>query len=106
MSQKIKAIVKRPDEEIGHSTNISNTLENLQKTVEGDIEVVEVDWRGHDIIIICNVNGKLTGLKDNCWLFGMKFVGTLIFVGVEGDDFADLPINFEEYKEMLEEVME
>lgn len=26
---KIKAIIKRPDEEYGHIANISNTLENL-----------------------------------------------------------------------------
>lgn len=27
---KIKVIIKRPDEQYGHVTNISNTLENLQ----------------------------------------------------------------------------
>ena len=38
--KKIKCIIKRPDEEYGHVTNISPRLENLQKTVEGYIETV------------------------------------------------------------------
>ena len=37
---KIRAIIKRPDEKYGHVTNISPTLENLQKTVGGYIEPV------------------------------------------------------------------
>ena len=47
---KIKVYVKRPDEKIGHSTWISNTLENLQKTVEGYIETVTFG----DYVVICN----------------------------------------------------
>jgi len=35
MAQKIKVIIKRPDEKYGHVTGISRTLENLQKTVGG-----------------------------------------------------------------------
>lgn len=35
---KIRVIIKRPDEKIGHVCNISHTLENLQKTVEGYIK--------------------------------------------------------------------
>ena len=37
---KIKVIIKRPDEKAGHVTNISASLKNLQKTVEGNIETV------------------------------------------------------------------
>lgn len=32
---KIRAIIKRPDEEYGHVTNIANNLKNLQRTVGG-----------------------------------------------------------------------
>ena len=39
---KIKVIIKRPDEKAGHVTNISASLKNLQKTVEGNIETVVV----------------------------------------------------------------
>ena len=34
---KIRAIVKRTDEPVGHVCNVSNTLKNLQKLVDGNI---------------------------------------------------------------------
>lgn len=37
MSGKIKVIIKRPDEKVGHMTNISASLKNLQRTVDGPI---------------------------------------------------------------------
>ena len=42
MDVKIKVIIKRPDEETGHVTWISNNLKVLQKHVEGYIETVTV----------------------------------------------------------------
>ena len=62
---KIKAIIKRPDEEFGHMTNISEKLENLQNTVGGYIECVSPDPR---IVIICNEEGKLIGMEQNMHL--------------------------------------
>ena len=52
---KIKAIIKRPDEKIGHMTWISPTLENLQKHVDGYIETVNFG----DMIILCDEEGRL-----------------------------------------------
>lgn len=49
---KIKVLIKRPDEEVGHITYISNTLENLQRTVGGYIQVVPLITE--DAVIICN----------------------------------------------------
>lgn len=43
MDAKIKVIIKRADEEYGHVTNISHRLENLQNTVGGYIETVNID---------------------------------------------------------------
>lgn len=51
---KIRAIVKRVDEPIGHVTNISNTLKNLQKLVDGNIETVRIT---DSVILICNEEG-------------------------------------------------
>ena len=48
---KIKAIIKRPDEEFGHIANISCTLENLQKIVGGKIETL---YLGRGTILIVN----------------------------------------------------
>lgn len=104
MDGKIRVIIKRPDERYGHVTNISNTLKNLQRTVEGYIETVTLG----DIVIICNEEGRLLGLEPHVFRYrGETFVfcGTIIFAGVDGDEFADVPISFREYKErFFEEV--
>lgn len=52
--EKIKVIVKRPDEGIGHVTYISNNLKNLQNTVGGYIQVVPL---AEDVLMICNEEG-------------------------------------------------
>lgn len=106
MSRQMRVVIKRPDEEVGHATFISNTLKNLQNTVDGYIETVTLDWDGQDFVILCNEEGKLRGLPYNCGLFGMTFYGTLVFVGVSGDEFTDFPLFFDQYKQMLEEMME
>ena len=56
MAKKIKAIVKRPDEQYGHMTWISNTLENLQRTVGGHIETISLPGGA---VIICDEEGRL-----------------------------------------------
>ena len=84
---KIKVIVKRPDE-AGHMTNISDTLENLQRTVEGYIEMVTL---ASDLVVICNEEGRLRGLEPNCRIAGVDFVGTIIVAGRNGDELTDVP---------------
>ena len=93
--QKIKAIVKRPDEMYGHMTWIINSLKNLQNAVDGYIETVTV---ATDMVIICNEEGVIRGLPFNCELCGHQFFGTLIICGVDGDEFADIPMTFDEWK--------
>lgn len=100
--RKIRAIIKRPDEEFGHIANISCTLENLQKTVGGHIETL---YLGQDLILIVNEEGKLLGLEPNFWLEHGgcvdTIVGTAIVVGQKDDDFGDCPIVFEAWKILL-----
>ena len=60
--EKIRAIVKRPDEEIGHVTNISPTLKNLQSIV-GEIVVV-----GADEDEFCDLPGWVTRKEWASWL--------------------------------------
>lgn len=89
--KKIRAIVKRPDELYGHMTYISDTLENLQRTVEGYIEAVTVITEDPQVVIICNEEGRMLGLPHNCKINGIDFCGTIIALGTDGDSFADLP---------------
>ena len=88
MNPKIKVIIKRPDEPRGHVCWISSRLENLQRTVGGYIQVFPLT--GHSAII-CDEEGKLKGKPVNCRCSGQVFVGTIIFVGLDQDDFTDIP---------------
>ena len=67
--------------------DIPNTLEELQGTVGGYIETVTL---AADAAIICNEEGRLLGLPYNCRFFGVDFVGPILVVGVDGDEFTDL----------------
>lgn len=100
--EKIKCIVKRPDS-IPYVTWVSNNLENLQRFVGGYIETVTPF---EDMVIICNEEGRLLNLPYNCEVCGMDFVGSIIFCGVDGDEFADVPISFEEFKNAFPELWE
>ena len=97
--RRIKAIIKRPDEKYGHMTHVSDTLENLQRTVGGYIEVISPR---EDVIIICNEEGKLMGLPVNMKVDSDYLVGTIIVCGADGEEFADVPISFQEWKRMVD----
>lgn len=102
---KIKVIVKRPDEKYGHVTNISPSLKNLQKTVDGHIEVVTVS-KDKGLVMICNEEGKIRGLQRNFVMGTPPFhdiiVGTVILCGTDGENFADVPISFDIWKFLID----
>ena len=99
--EKIKAIVKRPDERYGHMTNISNSLKNLQNIVGGHIEVVTI-LPDKGLVMICNEDGKNLGLERNFIMgtppFHDVIVGEVILCGVCDEDFTDIPIDFQTWK--------
>lgn len=98
MNRKIRAIVKRPHEPIGHQIFIDNDLKTFQDVVGGYIEAVTIC---SDLVILCNEDGIHQRLPFNCNLFGHDFFGTLVFVGAKGDDFADYPGDFDHYKRCI-----
>lgn len=93
---KIRAIIKRPDEKVGHVTNISNNLQNLQRNVGGFIETVTLC---SDLVIICDEEGRLKGKPYNCTIAGVDFVGDIVVLGVDGEEFTDCPLSFSDWKE-------
>ena len=95
--EKIKVIIKRPGS-VPRSTYISNSLENLQKTVDGYIETVALS---SDCVVICNEEGMLRRLPYNCNICGVDFVGTIVFAGINGDEFSDIPLSFKNFKELF-----
>lgn len=67
---------------------MENTLKALQREVSGYIETVTI---ASDAVIICNEEGRILGLPDNCRVCGVDFVGTVLIVGTKGDEFCDVP---------------
>ena len=94
--KKMRVIIKRPDEPFGHVCNISDRLENLQKTVGGYIEVVPltVSPDGKRILLICNEEGKLQNLEPNIELFGDVIRGTFFLCSENKEEFDGLPLTF------------
>lgn len=101
---KIRAIVKRTDEPVGHVTNISNTLKNLQKLVDGNIETVRIT---DSVILICNEEGVILDLPRNLTVghppFYHTIMGDIVVVGVDGEEFCDCPLDFSTWKWLLKE---
>ena len=102
---KIKVVIKRPDEEFGHMTNISPSLENLQKTVGGHFETVTLlsasEIITSPVIALVNEEGKIKGLERNMRIPGDILVGTIIVCGVQGEDIGDIPIEFKLWKKLV-----
>lgn len=99
---KISVLIKEPGKKPRHVA-ISNTLENLQKTVGGYIEVVTI---ASDCAVICDEEGRLKGKEHCCEIAGVDFVGTVILCGVDGEEFTDLPVGWDGMKTLLPKLWE
>ena len=95
--ENITVIVKHPDEQVGHIETVSNTLEMFQFLVNGPIETMGICT---DLTVICNEEGKLRGLPYNCTVLGEDLVGTIVLVGVDGDEFTDAPVDLEGWRKL------
>lgn len=107
---KVRAIIKRPDEKYGHMTNISTTLENLQRTVSGYIEAISLGGIHKGLWILCNEDGHIQELPFNMYYpyeqdLNLALCGTIIIIGQEGEEFCDIPIEFAEWKMIVDKTM-
>lgn len=78
--------------------NIANTLEALQNAVEGYIEVVTLV--PEQAVMIVNEEGRLHKMSPNLYasaIAGMSIVGPAIIVGVDGEEFTDIPVEIERH---------
>lgn len=98
----ISALIKRPGE-IPRHVNVSNSLEALQKNVEGYIETITI---ASDMVIICNEEGRLRNLPYNCTICDVDLVGPIMIVGKDGDEFSDLPVKWGEMKKLFPRLWE
>lgn len=83
----MKAIRKKPGCE-PEIIEVENTLKALQTEVGGYIETVTI---ASDVVVICNEEGVPCGLPYNCRFVGVDFVGTILVVGRDRDEFCDVP---------------
>ena len=71
---------------------IENTLEALQKAVGGHIETVTLTQE--KAVVIVNEEGMLLGYGINpaaSLIAGTKIVGPALIVGVDGEEFCNIP---------------
>jgi len=71
---------------------IDNTLEALQAAVDGYIETLQIV--PDQAVMIVNEEGLLKGLAVNPFasaIAGTMIVGNAIVVGVDGEEFCDIP---------------
>lgn len=93
----IKVIIKKPGQ-APRLTVIENSLEAFQRAVGGYIETYKIC---SDLCIVCNEEGKLEGLPFNVEYMGEQFVGNIIFVGVDEDEFTDFKYDMETFRRLM-----
>lgn len=76
--------------------DIENKLEAFQEAVDGYIETVTLE--PDEVVMIVNEEGLLRGLGINplaTALYGSAIVGVAVVVGIDGEEFCDVPQSFE-----------
>ena len=72
--------------------DIENNLEAFQEAVDGYIETVTLV--PDEVVMIVNEEGLLRGLGINplaTALYGSAIVGVALVVGIDGEEFCDVP---------------
>ena len=72
---------------------VDNTLKALQELVDGRIGSVQIS-DDENIVGIVNEEMALLGLPYNGRIGGQHIFGTLLVVGLNGEEFCDVPENF------------
>lgn len=93
----MKVIFKEPGKRCEYR-DIELSLSALQEAVGGYLETVTI---AEDLVIICNEEGRLKGLPYNCEAAGINFVGNILFVGADGEDFADVTVPIETIERLV-----
>ena len=98
--ERVRAIIKEPNDLFGHVKEIKNELRELQDIVGGYIETVMLR---PGLIVVCNEEGLINDMPFNCRVGQIMFFGTIIVLGAEGEEFTDVPIGMREWAKMMED---
>lgn len=93
----MRVMRKRPGE-AWEPIEVENELKPLQQAVGGYLESFTF---AEDACVLCDEEGRLKGKPYNTTVCGVPFVGTVLIVGVDGEEFADLT---ERQEEVLREM--
>lgn len=96
---KILCLVKEPMKPIKFAA-VDNELHALQDLVGGFIEVHTLN---NHIAVLCNEEGRIRRMPYCCSVDGLHFVGPVVFIGVEGEEFASLWMSWEEIEKYIPE---
>lgn len=95
MKNEIRVFIKQPGSAF-YEAYIENELEAFQAAVGGYIEFVPIGSPSNrDIGILADEEGIIKGREYNCDICGIRLFGTIVLVGVKGEDFADFPFDID-----------
>lgn len=89
--KQIMVVIKEPGKEPVVEPLFENTLEEFQKAVGGFIETYTFV---EDVTIVCNEEGLIRNLPHNVTALGQHFFGTIVVVGIKGDEFTSLKARY------------
>ena len=99
----IRVYYKRPGKNL-IEVKIPNELEWIQGAVEGYFEAVTLKPGENgmpDLVMLCNEEGKLRRTDPNFRLLNDMIVGPVLFVGQDGEEYTDCPMNKRELEMAL-----
>lgn len=84
----MRVLLKQPSDDKFRQIVVPNDLDTLQEIVGGYIEQVTLAM---DTALICNEEGRIIGQDPNCVYMGKAFVGPILIVGIDGEEYTDCP---------------
>lgn len=85
----MKVIRKHPDQ-MPEVIDIENDVDAICTELDGHMEAFTI---AKDLVILCDEEGRLKGKAPNIALksLGVDFCDTILIVGVNGEEFCDVP---------------
>lgn len=77
----------------GKFCDIEDSLKEMQKLVGGYIETLTV---APDLVVVCNEEGKLRGLKPNRWCKGDVICGNFFICGIRDGEMCNFDKKYDD----------